>query len=391
MKCGPHGNCRGVLWKIQNDYKAEYWTEISESEVFHVIITLSTMNVGKKAYLIGFEGYYARLDFVARSAMREEEIDTFTIAKVYCHDGAGHQAFVGSKNVRRIPPKIIDPFDYSSVAFLITCSEKQSFENLWGYTLAAVFLTFCFYIGGYPMKWCSETDLFFKVPSPNRRPDCIPASWLASCLLYHLQAVNINSFPISEVISRHERRLGSMSIHLGRALYPTLSLINHSCEPSACLVIGREGYGVLIALKSMPAGSEITVDYKPSKDILSKKKAKLFEEFYFHCTCTTCNSGCKISDLEQVTILICPECKLQYSAQKQCPGCGSIEGYCLFQKLDSCEIKEMEERAERRDVDLETFTRILKDAQSVIQPPMGVDMAGKKKLRTLVDRVPEEQ
>lgn len=219
------------------------------------------------------------------------------------------------------------------------------------------------------MKWCNETDLFFEVPSSTRRPDCIPASWLASCLLYHLQAVEINSFPISEAVNRQERSPNAFSLHLGRGIYPTLSLINHSCEPSACLLIARESYGVLIALKSVPAGGEITIDYMPSIQIPSKKKAELFKQFHFYCTCTTCYSGCKTTDLEEVTILICPECKLQYPAKKQCPGCGSIEGYCLFQKLDSCEIKEMEERAKRQDFDLEALTRIFKDAQSVIQPP----------------------
>ncbi|VDL61311.1 unnamed protein product [Hymenolepis diminuta] len=284
-------------------------------------------------------------------------------------DGAGHQAFVGSTNVRSIPPKIIDPFDYSSIAFLQACSEKRSFKSLWGYTFAAVFLTFCFYIGGYPMKWCNETDLFFSVPSPDRRPDWIPASWLASCLLYHLQTVEINSFPISEAINHQERSSKALSLHLGRALYPSLSLINHSCGPSACLITARESYGVLIALKSIPTGGEITIDYMPAEHKLGLKRAKMFDEFYFFCNCTTCYSGFGTPDPEEVTILICPECKSQYPVKKKCPGCESLEGYRLFQRLDLREIKELEERAGRQDVDLEACTRILRDAQSVIQPP----------------------
>ncbi|VDO02897.1 unnamed protein product [Rodentolepis nana] len=141
------------------------------------------------------------------------EVDV--IIRILFKNEPGHQAFVGSDKVRRTPPKQIGSFDYSSVAFLPACSEKRSFENLWSLTMAAVYLTFCFHIGGYPMKWCRETDLFFELPSASKRPDCIPASWLASCLLYHLQTIGINSFSVTELAGKEKFDEGRSRNHIG--------------------------------------------------------------------------------------------------------------------------------------------------------------------------------
>ncbi|KAM3176864.1 hypothetical protein ACTXT7_005672 [Hymenolepis weldensis] len=60
--------------------------------------------------------------------------------------GSGHQAFVGSKRVRDMPLKVYDPFDYSSIAWLSTCSDSRNCEELWQQTVAAVFLTYCLHM-----------------------------------------------------------------------------------------------------------------------------------------------------------------------------------------------------------------------------------------------------
>ncbi|VUZ39298.1 unnamed protein product [Hymenolepis diminuta] len=95
-----------------------------------------------------------------------------------------------------------DPFDYPSTVFLSPSSDQHETHLLCIFTKAAVFLTHCFYLGGYPTKWIDETDIFFSNPSPTIQLKIIPASWFAACTPYHIQAVNINNFGISETISR---------------------------------------------------------------------------------------------------------------------------------------------------------------------------------------------
>ncbi|KAM3180193.1 hypothetical protein ACTXT7_016792, partial [Hymenolepis weldensis] len=118
--------------------------------------------------------------------------------------GRGHQAFVGADNIRGVPPPVFDSTDYSSVAWLSTCSDKIKDEDLWRYTLNALFLTYCLHLGGYPMMWFDEFDeanesLFFSTPSASNRPIRIPASWLAACLLFHIQSNDVNNFEFGEM------------------------------------------------------------------------------------------------------------------------------------------------------------------------------------------------
>ncbi|VUZ39304.1 unnamed protein product [Hymenolepis diminuta] len=57
----------------------------------------------------------------------------------------GHQAFKGAEETRDAPPAVFDPSDYSSIAFLSSCSEKRNCHQLQTFTEAAIFLTYCFY------------------------------------------------------------------------------------------------------------------------------------------------------------------------------------------------------------------------------------------------------
>lgn len=60
----------------------------------------------------------------------------------------GHQAFMGEKNVRKTPPKVIDPSDYSSVAWLCSAdTEKLDDEDLWTYIKYALYLTYHLHVG----------------------------------------------------------------------------------------------------------------------------------------------------------------------------------------------------------------------------------------------------
>nr|CDS28367.1 SET and MYND domain containing protein 4 [Hymenolepis microstoma] len=234
--------------------------------------------------------------------------------------------------------------------------------------MVAVFLTFCFHIGGYPMKWCNETDLFFELPSARNRPDCIPASWLASCLLYHLQTIDVNSFSVAELTDQEKRKLDSNRVYLGQALHPTLSLINHSCLPSASVLTTTDGYGVLIASQFIPVGGEVTIDYISGSNGSVNRNSQLFKKFYFNCTCAACYTELTLLP-ERGTFLICPQCRSTYPLARQCPICESTLGYRLSNKIDSEYNDKIRKRVEKMDFDLETFRRFLKDVQSIILPP----------------------
>ncbi|KAM7539252.1 hypothetical protein Aperf_G00000057337 [Anoplocephala perfoliata] len=113
--------------------------------------------------------------------------------------GRGHQAFLGSKHVRAVAPTAFDSSDYASIAWLAACSDKHTYKKLFQYTITAVFLTYCLF------------------------------------------AAEINSFNLYETIAQNASFSRTKREAYGKALYPTLSLINHSCNPSALVIMSGRG------------------------------------------------------------------------------------------------------------------------------------------------------
>ncbi|VUZ46601.1 unnamed protein product [Hymenolepis diminuta] len=172
--------------------------------------------------------------------------------------GTGHQAFLGS-TIRAIPPTLFDPSDYSSIAWLPENTDTVAPETKWNNTVVAVYLTYCLYIAGYPVDW-EYTDMLRKLPSPANRPKCIPASWLAACILFHWQSTNITSFEIGDKIGLQRHNKKFKCAELGKAIYPTIALVNNSCDPSAMVVFGNGGEASLVTLRRLSAGSEVSIN-----------------------------------------------------------------------------------------------------------------------------------
>ncbi|KAM3183898.1 hypothetical protein ACTXT7_009450 [Hymenolepis weldensis] len=285
--------------------------------------------------------------------------------------GRGHQAFVGAKLGREAPPPRIDPSDYSSVAFLTSCSDKHPTKYLLQCTIASIFLTYCLYIGGYPMKW-SNVDLYAP-PSTENRPKYIPASWVAACILYHMQAVDINAFNFDISISHNLTGITKESTIIGAMLYPSISLINHSCNPSAFLVMSSRGVGCLVALKTLTAGSEISIQYVGDFYEKSKEeRQKCLKSFYFECSCEACINEWTYHEDSKET-LICPLCKTSLcSTLEACPLCSSTSGPERYRKLWNGDFRRIFGCMLDGDVGLEilkTAADASNQAQSLVLPP----------------------
>uniref|UniRef100_A0A0R3TK81 SET domain-containing protein n=1 Tax=Rodentolepis nana TaxID=102285 RepID=A0A0R3TK81_RODNA len=261
----------------------------------------------------------------------------YICSKAQYECGSGHQAFVGSKKVRDKPLMFYDTFDYSSIAWLSTCSDARRDEDLWAQTVIAVFLTYClhyiwfrrnryiflchFQLGGYPMTWFDETALFFQDPSPSNRPWKIPASWLAACMLFHIQMISVNSFEFSE----HFFRLSKNPKSFGICIYPTISLINHSCVPTAAVSWVDKGTLLVYSLQSLSAGSEISISYGPLiYDSTPKERQDYFQkDYFFKCKCEACSNNWD-ELFQQSERLKCPDCSCIFDESSDCcPECKS--------------------------------------------------------------------
>ncbi|KAM3180805.1 hypothetical protein ACTXT7_015591 [Hymenolepis weldensis] len=173
-----------------------------------------------------------------------------------------HQAFVEMRNSRGDPPAFFDPSDYSAVAWLYANSNEFDFAIRHNYYGAAIFLTYCLWISGYPMKWFNEAGgYFYKHPfTLTKRPKVLPASWIAACMACHIKAARFNATKYTELLESPKKQ-ESYYNWLANSIYPTISLINHSCNPNACLVFTANGGAYLYALQPIKSGEEITISY----------------------------------------------------------------------------------------------------------------------------------
>jgi len=76
----------------------------------------------------------------------------------------------------------------------------------------------------------------------------------------------------------------------GTAYYPLQACVNHSCAPNAH-AMKRErdvtGSAVLLALRPLSVGEEVTISYVDEGMKLSARRAEL-RDYGFHCTCPRC-------------------------------------------------------------------------------------------------------
>ena len=82
-------------------------------------------------------------------------------------------------------------------------------------------------------------------------------------------------------------------IPYGAALYRLVSCLNHSCQPNAIVVFGKNQKAYVISVRSISEGEEITIGYA---DFGSNDCAYLWgsdSPLPFECFCKTCFTACE--------------------------------------------------------------------------------------------------
>ena len=86
----------------------------------------------------------------------------------------------------------------------------------------AIYMTHHLNLAGFFPKY--ETP-FFDVKNGN-------VVTIITLVLRHLQSCSCNAYEINEFVHFANREVGDQSVELGGAIYPTISLSNHSCAPN---------------------------------------------------------------------------------------------------------------------------------------------------------------
>ncbi|CAH8503382.1 unnamed protein product [Schistosoma turkestanicum] len=184
--------------------------------------------------------------------------------------------------------------DYTTVAWLLTNSNKRKTSDLWQRTVVAVYLTFCLEAGGYPITRNTNDN-----NNNNNQSNCalLPFDWASTCILHHLQCISSNghSLSIPEYIFSEKIPPGIdlnklTSIQISSCLYPVLSLINHSCDPNITNVTMNKYQCGIYSLRPIEQNEIIYGNYGLHYAIhsLNERRNSLQSQYHFHCICQAC-------------------------------------------------------------------------------------------------------
>lgn len=83
---------------------------------------------------------------------------------------------------------------------------------------------------------------------------------------------------------------------VGVGLYPSVSLLNHSCDPNCCIVFSGP-HLLLHAVRDIKAGEELTICYLDMLMTSEGRRKQLREQYCFECDCFRCQTQDKDADM----------------------------------------------------------------------------------------------
>jgi len=117
--------------------------------------------------------------------------------------------------------------------------------------------------------------------------------YIGTLLCHFLESMQFNAHEVAqfEMIARNTEE-GSKSVFIGAAVYPTLAMCNHSCDPSIVRFY-IESTVCVQAIKNIPKGEEICENYGPIffHSDREDRQQRLKKQYWFDCQCIPCTEN----------------------------------------------------------------------------------------------------
>ena len=260
--------CRNIGWEGFHKYECEVLSNIREAEIGLGHLAVRTV-------------LKAGLDKLCSS-----ENEVFT-EKEQMRAGFDSDGMYDSQN-------------YHTVYNLVNHTADRTTENLIKHALEAVYL----------LK-CIEKTSFFHNPTDADVSSIAMKFVVGGHILQNLQMLPCNAHEVSELAMKPKNMPESVTMEIGSAIYPVLSLINHSCDPS----VVRHSYGdicVVRAIRNIPKGNEILDNYGALYPLTpcSERREKLSKQYYFMCNCLACQDDFPLyfDTPSEVPVFKCESC-----------------------------------------------------------------------------------
>lgn len=168
---------------------------------------------------------------------------------------------------------------YESLLDLVGNSSHRHSNEMFQYTILTIFLIKVLKDGG-----------FFQGDVMRQRKAVVVENYVGGILLRFLQIITCNGVEIMETYFEENIQKAEQS-SMGLALYPTVSVINHSCNPNTELIF----YGntcIVRSIRMVPGGTELNIDYGYIYYLTERKQRQfsLRSQYYFECICEACRN-----------------------------------------------------------------------------------------------------
>ncbi|XP_015277334.1 PREDICTED: SET and MYND domain-containing protein 4 [Gekko japonicus] len=201
---------------------------------------------------------------------------------------------------------------YRAVFSLLSHTEKQSPEFLFLCSLSVAALC----------KRLGESSLEALVWASERQEGATPAEAspelkiLGEAMLKHMLQLRCNAQAVTtlrESGSGDKLVASSEQVRLAVALFPVVSLLNHSCDPNTSVTFSRTTAEIR-ALQPIAKGQEILHCYGPHKCRMgaAERHKELLAQYFFSCQCQACLSELGSSPEKGVSkhsVFRCPTCQ----------------------------------------------------------------------------------
>jgi len=261
--------------------------------------------------------------------------------------------------------------DYRNLYNLVTHHSERSVPDIFHRCLFSIFLLRCLQNQGY----------FPTKPADTLSED---EAYIGTLIMHFLEVLQFNAHEVAQFeMQAKDREEGAKSVFIGAAVYPTLALFNHSCDPSIVRYYVEDKV-VVQAIKNIYKGEEICENYGPiffhsPKD---DRQERLKKQYWFDCQCVACKENWPLMHemTQDVLTFRCQSCgdTVPFHTSSNMPqlrcGCGSPIN--LFKGLkDLADTEALAENAnqELKDKNLEKaqdlYTDYLKKLDAVLAPP----------------------
>ena len=199
----------------------------------------------------------------------------------------------------------------------------------------------------------SKTPFFDHIPA-NRKSEF--KNFVAAAIVRHIEADGVNggvvielyglenvSFPSKYGGESSQSIISSLEVRaFAGAIYPVVSLINHSCDPNVSILHHiTNGKMVVVAHRSLKKGEPLHIMYNGGflQFDIQQRQAYVLENYYFKCHCIACeqNWPTLYELIKQKATACCPTCSKGFFEQDK--GSGEFKNCLLTRpnwKCGSC-------------------------------------------------------